>query len=104
MLSLLSQTSYFTKKEVQCKSIIFQGLRKKERESEENGKKKEKGQTNEAVRQVEKWKDKKTGRQADRHNDKQTDRQTERSFVGLSILLDSKSGVDPPLVLAPGRP
>ena len=36
--------------------------------------------------------------QADRQEDKQIERQTERSFVGLSILSDSKSGVDPPLV------
>ena len=46
----------------------------------------------------------KAERQADRQEDKQIERQTERSFVGLSILSDSKSGVDPPLVKAPRRP
>ena len=40
----------------------------------------------------------KAERQAGRHEDEQTDRQTERSFVGLSIFLDSKSGLDPPLI------
>ena len=52
-----------------------------------------------------KWEDKtslkagrKAERQAGRHKDEQTERQTERRFVGLSILSDSKSGVDPPLV------
>ena len=52
-----------------------------------------------------KWEDKtspKAGRKAERQagglKDEQIERQTERSFVGLSILSDSKSGVDPPLV------
>ena len=58
-----------------------------------------------------KWADKttpkaisKAKRQADRQEDEQIERQTERSFVGLSILSDSKSGVYPPLVNAPRRP
>ena len=52
-----------------------------------------------------KWEDetspkagRKAERQAGRHKDEQTERQTERRFVGLSILSDSKSSVDPPLV------
>ena len=48
-----------------------------------------------------KWKDKtspKAGREAERQAGGHKDEQTERSFVRLSILSDSKSGVDPPLV------
>ena len=55
-----------------------------------------------------KWEDKtspkagrKAERQAGRPKDEQTERQMDRRFVGLSILLDSKLGVDP-LVSAPG--
>ena len=45
-----------------------------------------------------------TARETKRQANRQEDKQTERSYVGLSILSDSKSGVDPSLVLAPGRP
>ena len=64
-----------------------------------------------------KWENKtsrKAGRKAKRQVDRQKDWQTgmkrsrkkgsQRSFVGLSFSSDSKSGVDPPLVLAPRRP
>ena len=56
----------------------------------------------------------KAGRKAKRQVDRQKDwltgmkrsrkKGSQRSFVRLSFLSDSKSGVDPPLVLAPRRP
>ena len=48
-----------------------------------------------------KWEDEtspKAGRKAERQAGRHKDEQTERRFVGLSILSDSKSSVDPPLV------
>ena len=48
-----------------------------------------------------KWEDKtspKAGRKAERQAGSHNKRQTERQTDGLSILSDSKSGVDPPLV------
>ena len=62
-------------------------------------------------RRDKKWEDKtspnagrKAERQAGRLKDKQAERQTERTFVGLSILSDSISGVDPLSFKLPDAP
>jgi len=52
-------------------------------------------------RKERKWEDKtspKADRKAGRHAGGHKNEQTERSFVGLSILSNSKPGVDPSLV------